>query len=290
MHRFLLHNGEIRDTAEPLVSPGQTGYMNGWGVFSTLRVYDGVLFAFDRHYARLQRDSELVRLPLTLSADDLERMLLTLVDANDAHNATLRVAIVRNRGGLFEGRGIATDVDVVAFTADLTDWGLGARLCYLPNGRHAASPFAGTKVTSWCQNLTWNEEAHERGFDEVILLNEHGQVSECTSANIFAIFGSTVVTPPVTTSGCLAGVTRAVLLEEIHIPALTFEERDIAPRELEAADQVFITSTTRNLLPVLEIEGRKSRQTPAVLARLEAAFRDYQAAYASQRATVKETY
>jgi branched-chain amino acid aminotransferase len=288
MHRFLLHNGEIRDTSEPLISPGQTGYMNGWGVFSTIRVAGGALFAFERHYARMRRDAELLHVPMPFGADELERVLLRLVAANNASDATLRIAIVRNRGGAFEGQGIRTDTDLVAFTGDLADWGTGVRLYYIENGRHAASPFAGTKVTSWCQNLTWYEEAHERGFDEVILLNERRQVSECTSANIFAVIGNQVYTPPVTTSGCLPGVTRAILLEEISIPGLSIEERELTTAELETADQVFITSTTRNLLPVLEIERRVLRQSPEVFSRLREAFEAYQIGYSASRVAAKE--
>jgi branched-chain amino acid aminotransferase len=288
MHRFLLHNGEIRDTSEPLISPGQTGYMNGWGVFSTIRVAGGALFAFERHYARMQRDAELLRVPMPFGAGELERVLLRLVAANNASEATLRIAIVRNRGGAFEGQGIRTDADLVAFTADLADWGTGVRLYYIENGRYAPSPFAGTKVTSWCQNLTWYEEAHERGFDEVILLNERRQVSECTSANIFAVVGNQVYTPPVTTSGCLPGVTRAILLEEISIPGLSIEERELTTAELETADQVFITSTTRNLLPVLEIECRAMRQSAEVFSKLRKAFEAYQIEYSASRLAAKE--
>src|SRR5581483_3662958 len=107
MHRHLLHNGEIRDTTEPLVSPGQVGFMNGWGVFSTLRVADGVLFAYERHYARMQRDAERFRIEFDFDAAELCDLLLRLIEANQAYNATLRVAIVRNRGGLFEGARIA---------------------------------------------------------------------------------------------------------------------------------------------------------------------------------------
>jgi branched-chain amino acid aminotransferase len=288
MHRFLLHNGEIRDTSDPLISPGQTGYMNGWGVFSTIRIARGMLFAFPRHYARIKRDAELLHVPMTFGADELERLLLRLVAANNISDATLRVAIIRNRGGAFEGRDIRTDADLVAFTADLADWGVGVRLYYVENGRYAASPFAGTKVTSWCQNLTWYEEAHERGFDEVILLNERGEVSECTSANIFAVAGNQVYTPPVTTSGCLPGVTRAILLEQITIPGLSIEERELTPAELEAADQVFITSTTRNLLPVLNIEGRGLRQSAEVFSQLRKAFEAYQVGYSASRVAASE--
>src|SRR5271166_5876685 len=172
MHSHLLHNGEIRGTSEKLVSPGQVGFMNGWGVFTTIRVYDGVLFAYQRHYDRLRRDGLRMHVPLDVSAQHLEGMLLRLVEANHAANATLRVAIVRNRGGLFEGPGIDRDADVIAFTAGLSPWGSGMRLTYAPQGRHAASEFAGAKVTSWSQNLVLNEDARQRGFDEVVLLNE----------------------------------------------------------------------------------------------------------------------
>lgn len=289
MHRYLLYNGEIKETGDALLSPGQVGYMNGWGIFSTLRVCDGVLFAFDRHYRRLEHDAELMRVPFAISAHDLEKALLKLVEANRAVNATLRVAIVRNRGGAFEGARIARDTDLVAFTADLANWGEGVRLSYVANGRFAASPFAGTKVTSWAHNLTWYEEAHQRGFDEVILLNESAQVSECTSANIFVLHENAVWTPPLESSGCLPGVTRAILLEEIHVPGLTIAEREISPSELEESDQVFITSTTRDLLPVISVDGAALPQDRASLAMLQRAFAHYRESYTAKRAGRKES-
>lgn len=289
MHSLLLHNGELHRTSDLLISPGQTGFMTGWGIFSTLRVYDGVLFAFSRHYARMERDARLLRVPFTISSGELRAYLMELVAANRVSNGTLRVSVVRNRGGLFEGSGIRSDADVVGFTADLAQWGHGVRLYYVPNARHAASPFAGTKVTSWAHNLTWYEEAHERGYDEVVLLNQHGEVSECTSANIFAIFGNDVITPPLDTSGCLPGVTRALLLEEIKVPGVTIREGSLTPEQLETADQVFITSTTRNLLPVLEIGDRPLRQAPESLKLLQRAFADCQAQYAVRHQANRET-
>jgi branched-chain amino acid aminotransferase len=281
MHSHLLHNGEIHGTSEKLLSPGQVGFMNGWGVFSTIRIYDGVLFAYQRHYDRMRRDAVRMRVPFDVGAHDLEQMLLRLAEANDATNATLRVAIVRNKGGLFEGTGIQRNADIVAFTADLNAWGSAVRLAYVPQGRHAACEFAGAKITSWSQNLVWNEEAHDRGFDEVVLLNERGQVSECTSANIFIVRGDHVWTPSVETSGCLAGVTRAVLLEEINIEGLQIEEHDFLPVDLETADQVFMTSTTRDLLPVMKVEGHDLNQSPDVFSRLKNGFLAYQMEYAA---------
>lgn len=284
VHRFLLHNSEIRETGEPLVSPGQVGFMNGWGVFSTLRVAGGVLFAFERHYERMQRDAARLRVPFEYSRAELQRALLSLVDGNRVSEGTLRVAVVRNRGGLFEGAEIRRDADLVAFTADLTRWPPSVKLTYGPRGRFAAWPFAGTKSTSWAHNLTWYEEAHERGFDEIILFNEQDEVSECTSANLFVIDGQEVWTPPVESSGCLAGVTRAILLEELQIAGIAIIERELTASHLEEADQVFITSTTRDLLPVLEIDHEPLNQQPETMKELQLAFADYRTRYVAEHA------
>jgi branched-chain amino acid aminotransferase len=264
--------------------------MNGWGVFSTLRVSDGVLFAYLRHYARMQRDAARLRIPFTLTAESLHKSLTSLIDSNHAFNATLRVALVRNKGGLFEAPQIASDTDLIAFTADLAHWGGGVHLNYVPNGRHGASPFAGLKVTSWAQNLTWNEQAHADGYDEVLLLNEHGQVSECTSANVFIVKGGDVLTPPLATSGCLPGVTRAILLEDIHLPGLSIREEAIAPRQLEEADGVFISSSTRDLLPVLSVDRRPLKQAPETLNRLLETFRGFRSAYVLDHSRKKEIF
>jgi branched-chain amino acid aminotransferase len=288
VHRYLLHNGQIRGTSDKLISPGQVGYMNGWGVFSTIRICDGVLFAFNRHYARMAYDAERMHVPFPFSPRDLQVQLEELIKANDAQNATLRVAFVRNRGGLFEGEKIDRECDLVAFTADLNNWGEGVRLTYVPNGRLGTNPYAGAKITSWVENLVWNESARQKGFDEVVLLNEKGEVSECTSANIFALFGERVMTPPLATSGCLPGITRALLLEEIAVQGMTFEEAVLTPAALESSDLSFITSTTRDLLPILQIDQKPMRQNPALIHLLQKAFVDYRIRYVSANAASKE--
>lgn len=283
IHAKLLHNGHIQPSADLAFSPGQVGVMNGWGVFSTIKVVNGVLFAFDRHWARMHRDSDLIRVPFPWKPVELEEALLSLVEANQAYNATLRVAVIRNKGGIWEGPNQKLDVDLVAFTADRNNWGTEVHLGIVPNGRFAASPFAGTKVLSWCSNLAWYEEAHLRGLDEVLLLNERGEVSECTSANVFAVFGDTVVTPPLN-SGCLPGVTRELLLEVIRVPGIGVTERPLTLNDLEAADGLFITSSTRDLLGVREVEGLSIRREERVRTALEQAFTAWESAYVASAA------
>ena len=279
MHRLILHNDDIRDAGEKVTAPGQVGLLNGWGVFSTLRVSSGELFAFERHWARMQRDAAVMHVPFPTDPAWMRSRLLKLVEANDARDATLRVVVVRNHGGPFEGPGLGRDFDLVAFTTELTQWPESVSLAIKPDARHAKCEFAGTKILSWSHNLTWNEQAHERGFDEVVLLNERGEVSECTSANIFVIEGGHVWTPPLS-AGCLPGVTRAILLEEIRLPGLTIGEKTLSPADLERADQVFITSSTRDALPVRTIESLRIRtEGQAAVQALQRAFAAFREEY-----------
>jgi branched-chain amino acid aminotransferase len=283
MHRFLLHNGAILDAHEKCLSAGQVGLLNGWGVFSTLRVADGVPFAFERHWDRMQRDAAKVHVPFPADPAELKSQLLRLVEANSAWNATLRVMVVRNRGGMFEGPDLERDFDVLAFTKDLNPWGNSVRLAVKANARFAANEFSGCKILSWSQNLTWYEEAHARGFDEAVLLNERGEVSECTSANIFAATGGDVYTPPLD-SGCLPGVTRELLLDVVRVPGINVIERSLRPQDLERADQVFITSTTRDLLPAVSIEGLNVRNDGSVADQLVKALEGYREDYVKRNA------
>jgi branched-chain amino acid aminotransferase len=282
LHRHILHNGDIRDVSEPALSGGQAGLLSGWGVFTTLRVADGVLFAFERHWDRIQRDAAAFHISIPEDAGQVRRQLLKLVEANRAHNATLRLAIVRNGPAAWADPSVGRASDLIALTADSKDWGDSVKLGYVRDARHAACPFAGTKILSWAMNLTWLESAQARGLDEVILLNERGEVAECTSANIFIANGGQVWTPPID-SGCLPGITREVLLSDIHVPGIAIGEKTLMPADLESADEVFITSTTRNLLPVRQIEekmvGRSERTRPA----LDRAFSEFVRRYVAER-------
>jgi branched-chain amino acid aminotransferase len=289
IHRFVLHNGAIREASDRLFSPGQVGLLSGWGVFTTLRVTEGVLFAFERHWARIARDAEAFHVPLPDAPEQVRRSLLDLVEANRAYHATLRLAIVRNTGGMWAGPSTGRGSDLIALTADSKQWGRGVKLAYVKNGRYAGCPFAGTKILSWAMNLTWLESAQARGFDEVILLNERGEVAECTSANIYIANGSRIWTPPLS-SGCLPGVTREVLLAECRPPGIEIGEKEITPAELERADDVFITSTTRDLLPVAQVEERKVGRSEAARNSLQQAFSAYVQRYIAEHknATVGE--
>jgi branched-chain amino acid aminotransferase len=274
VHRYVLHNNEIREAGEKMLSPGQLGLLAGWGVFSTVRVLQGAIFAWERHWARMAKDARLLNVKLPFDPAQVEQNLMRLVEANGHPECTLRVVAVRNAGGFWQGPGTGRDTDLIALTADLNQWSESVRLGMQSNARFAANEFAGAKILSWAQNLTWVERAHNEGFDECMLLNERGAAAECTSANIFAAFGGTVATPPLS-DGCLPGITREVLLECRNVAGIQVVERSLRPEDLYSADEVFITSTTRDLLPVSEIAGRKLRSNPDARMKLTAYLREF---------------
>jgi branched-chain amino acid aminotransferase len=285
LDRFILHNDRISEAATPLLAAGQVGLLSGWGVFTTMRVVEGVPFAFERHWARMERDAAALHVAMPADSEAVRRKLAELIEANRAHTATLRLVVVRNGGGLWEGPPVGRPSDVIALTAKSKVWGESARLAYVPQARHAVSMFAGTKILSWAANLTWLESAQARGFDEVILLNERGEVAECTSANIFIAEGNDVWTPPLS-AGCLPGITREVLLGETLVGGNRVRERTLMPADMEGADEVFITSTTRNLLPVRVIEERAVGRSDRVREGLEKGFEEYINRYVNERRAV----
>jgi branched-chain amino acid aminotransferase len=279
IHSHVLQNNQVLPATEKMMSPGQLGLLAGWGVFSTLRVQDGVLFEYPRHWARMARDAKLMHVPFAHDPAEVHGWLMQLVEANLAQNATLRVVVIRNTGGIWEGPSpTGQPSDVMALTADLKSWGAGATLMTQPHARHAANEFAGAKILSWAQNLTWAERAQQAGFSEMLLLNERGEVAECTSANLFVGEGDQVSTPPLS-SGCLAGITRQVLLENIRVRGIDIRERVLFPADLRNADAVFITSTTRDLLSVSRVDDQELSSRGNVRERLAEAFATYREDY-----------
>lgn len=282
MHSFVLHNDEVVEAGARFLAAGQVGLLSGWGVFSTLRVTRGIPFAFERHWERMKRDAATLGVPFPEDRETARASILKLIEANHAAEATLRVVVVRNRGGIWEGPS-ERSFEFIALTTGIKNWGRGVKLAVQEQARHAASRFRGVKMTSWAMNLTMLEEAQRRGYDEVLLLNERGEIAECTSANVFVARGGEVLTPPLD-SGCLPGVTREILLDSVRVPGIPIRERILTREDVVRADGVFITSTTRNLLPVDSVEGRPVNHSEAIRDQLETEFERYVETYIAERA------
>ncbi len=288
IHRWVFHNDKLLPLEQVRLSPGQAGLLSGWGLFTTLRIYSGEPFAFERHWKRLEKDAQRTHCPFPFAEEKVRTELGEVIRANQVKEGTARVYVIYNRQGFWQSDEAMPQADLLLYTAGLPTYREPSRLALREHGRHAASPLAGVKVTSWLNNV-WNlYEAQQRGFDEVVLLNERGEVAECTAANISVVRGGKVSTPALR-SGCLEGVTRAVLLEIGPAAGVPMEERILRPEDLYSADEVFLSSTNRNVLAVGEIEGHKIPAAPGPITRkLEEAFAAYVADYIARRAAVAQ--
>jgi len=284
MHKHVFHNDKVLPLAQVRLSPGQAGLLSGWGIFTTIRIYEGQAFAFERHWSRLHRDAERIHLPFDFSSQAVAEALRQVIEANAVSEGCARIYFVNNKAGFWCSDEPCPPTDLLIFTNDLPVFPSPTKLALQENGRHAAHPLAGTKVISWLHNVWSLDQARRRGFDEVILLNERGELTECTAANLFCAHSGRVATPPLS-SGCLAGVTRDVLLEIGEQVRLPIEEKTLSVKELYEAEEVFITSTSRELLPVSQIEDHRVPQAPGpATTRLSKAFSNYLADYFTQSA------
>lgn len=287
IHRFVFHNDRLAPVEEVRLSPGQSGLLNGWGLFTTMRIVEGVPFAFERHWKRLSHDAEITRCPFPFDSEKVHGQLGELLHANRVREGCARIYVIHNHaGGFWRSDEPVPTADLLMYSADLPPLRHAVRLAIREHGRHAASPLAGVKVTSWLNNV-WNlAEAQKVGWDEVILLNERGEISECTAANVFCVQEGRVVTPPLS-SGCLEGVTRSLVLELGPAAGIEVEERPLFPEDIYCADEVFISSTNRNVIGVAEIGGHAT-PTPLgpVTRRIDEAFAAYVRDYVDAHAAV----
>ncbi len=282
-HRLIFHNDRMVPVDEARLSPGQAGLLNGWGLFTTMRIFKGEAFAYERHWRRLEKDAARIRLPFPFDPDGVRRHLADLLATNHVVEGTARIYMIYNRVGSWRSDEPMPEVDLILCTAALPAYSEHARLGIAENGRHAASPLAGVKTTSWLNNVWHLDEAQRAGWTEVILLNERGEVAECTSANIFCVKNGKIYTPPLS-SGCLEGVTRSLLLDIAPHAGVPLIEKTLKMDDLYAADEVFITSTNRSLLGVSEIAGHKYGVVIGpIVHKLEQAFDATMREYVAQR-------
>lgn len=284
MHSFVYHNGRVLPLSEVRLSPGQAGLINGWGIFSTLRIYDGQPFAVERHWQRLMRDAGRLQIPFTARFEDVRRGMMELLEANHAREACLRVYVVHNTIGIWKSQERFPATDLIMYTIDVPERVGPTQLAIREQGRHAAHPLTGTKVISWLNNAWMVEQAHQHGFDDALLLNERGEVAECTAANAYCVRGDKVFTPPLD-SGCLQGVSRDILLEIAPPAGTPVTQRPLKLDDFLSAEEVFITSTTRQVQPVDRIEQHAIRQSfGPVTRKLTKLFDDYVKQYISRSA------
>ncbi len=284
MHKFIYHNDRLLPLQQVRLSPGQAGLINGWGLFTTVRTYNGQPFAFERHWNRLMTDAARIQIPVSYRQEYVREHLMELIEANHADAACVRIYFIHNRIGIWRSEENFPETDLIMYSIDVPIRVGPTKLALQPAGRFSANPLVNVKVTSWLNNAWIVEQAHNRGFDDAVVLNERGEVAECTAANIYIVKAGNVFTPPLS-SGCLPGVSRQILLEIASQAGISIAEKPLTPDEVHAADEFFITSTTREVQPVSHLEEHQFPQAPGpVTKRLAKLFAEYRQKYIQENA------
>jgi branched-chain amino acid aminotransferase len=283
IHRHVFHNHQLLPIEEVRLSPGQAGLINGWGLFTTVRIVLGEAFAFERHWRRLEKDAAIIHLPMPYPGPRVRVHLQEVIRANQVTEGCARIYLVYNQVTFWRSDEKQPPVDLIIYTAPLPEYREPVRLAVREHGRHAASALTGVKTISWLNNVWSVAEAQKESFDEVIMLNERGEVAECTAANIFVVKGDTILTPPLN-SGCLEGVTRSILFEIAGEAGVAVKEQSLQLSDLYNADEILISSTNRSVIGVAEIAGHKFSGAPGpVTRRINEAFATYVNDYVTRR-------
>jgi len=264
-------NGALVDEAAARVSPMDHGLLTGDGVFETLRVYGGVPFAWDRHLDRLARSATALGLRLPDPAS-LRAAAESVIAANDLGDARLRITVTGGPAPLGSERGDHPPTVIVA-VGRLREWPETEHVVVVPWTRNERGATAGLKTISYAENVRALAYAHEHGANEAVFANTRDELCEATGSNVFVVQNGVVRTPP-EAAGCLAGVTRAYILEVSASEGIPCEEVDLPMRALITADEAFLTSSTREVQAIASIDGAPLPVAPGpVTARLRDAFR-----------------
>ena len=255
-------DGRMVGGDEPAITAFDHGLLTGDGVFETLKVYDGTVFAVRRHLERLAHSAGGLGLWLRPDAE-LRAVIDEVVAANGVGDGRVRVTVTGGPAPLGSERGPAGPTTIVA-AAPQAPWPDSTAVALVPWPRNERSALAGLKTTSYGENVVALAWAKERGAGEALFPNLAGHLCEGTGTNVFVGIGGRLVTPPLS-SGCLAGVTRALVVELTGAA-----EEDLPATVLQDADEAFLTSTTREVQPIAAADGRPLPNVPGPLTRAAA--------------------
>lgn len=245
-------DGRLTTASEARISPLDHAVTVGDGVFETLLVTRRVPFAWGRHYARLVHSAAGLGINVIPKAR-LRDAALELIAANGLREGRLRVTVTAGEGP--PGSGAAAGPPVTFMVASpLEPPSERASVVVAPWTRNENDACTGLKTISYAGNVRALAFAAERGADEAIFENTAGNLCEATGSNVFVVMGGELVTPPLS-AGCLAGVTRALVLELATTAGIAAHERDLRIDDLRDADEAFLSSTTRMVQPIDMVDG-----------------------------------
>jgi len=253
-------NGRFIPRSKARISLFDHGFLYGYGLFETMRAYEGHIFRLDHHLARLRHSAERIGLANKLAAFDLEAACTKTLEANKLKDARLRLTVSAGEGDMTPDPGTCSNPTVLITARNLVPlppekYESGFKAALSSMRRNSQSPLSRLKSTCYMENILALMAARATGCDEAILLNEQGYLVEGSISNIFLASNGQLITPSLET-GALPGITRETVLEIARASNIKTLERRVELKELIEAEEAFITNSILELMPLTWFEGK----------------------------------
>jgi branched-chain amino acid aminotransferase len=259
-------NGRVSDQEHAVISVFDHGFLYGEGIYETLRTYNGQPFLFDRHMRRLRNSAAMLTLDVPLSDAQIdarfrETMAAAGLGDGPAREAYIRILITRGVGELTYDPAACPAPSIVVIVKPNVDpprdvFERGVTVSLVPIVRnHPGSVNPLIKSNNLLNNALAMQEAFRRGGYEGVMRNYRGELAECTQSNLFVVKDGAALTPPAD-AGLLAGITREFLFEVGADDGIAVREAVLKDDDLFGADEAFLTSTTREVVPIVQVDSR----------------------------------
>jgi len=261
MHENWIYlNGKLVLGNEAVISPYDHGFLYGHGLFETMRVYKGKVFCLEQHLKRLESSSKVLGWPEWFDGNDLSAGIYQTLEKNQLQDASLRLTVSRGIGASRPDPATCRDMTIIIFAAPLQPlrpevYAQGWSLMIPTIRRNSTSPLCTIKVANYLDNILAKAEAKHQGANEALFLNTQNTIAEGTMSNVFFVKDDRLITPDLT-SGLLPGITRATVLQLARQLKIQVEERQVYPHELLEVQEIFITSSLLEIMPITKLDQR----------------------------------
>ena len=262
MPGYFVHNGQLFREGKAVISPDNRSFRYGDGLFETMRVINGNILLKALHFERLLRGMKLLQfdIPEFFTAVQLEEDIVSLCKKNRIEDkAVVRLVVFRNDGGLYDLEDMRPNYIIQGMplqqypAAPAGDGGLVIDI--YPDASKACNIFSEVKSNNFLLYVMGAMYARQNGLGDCLILNQYGRIADATIANVFWIKNGVIHTPPIE-EGCVAGVTRRFLLQQLPAAGYTINEQPLTPDDLLSADEVFLTNAVRGIRAVGKCRNR----------------------------------